>query len=456
MSAALSRLRSRRPTGHRHLLTGSAVLVVGAGIQAVTGALFWLAAANLDTQRNVGNATALYTSVLFGGYLAGLGLPVALARYAADRSVASHVTFTWGALATVISSLVGSLAYLGVLVALHVDAAKVLTGFNPVLGPLLFVVMVAGAALSLIVDVRCMTVRRWNLVLARIVAVGVLRIPLLYLVRDHAHRALWLFVFAAGTTALSGILGAVFVPKVAGGHHRLVPRPPAAKAAVRYSLVNYISTLGYQAPYFALPVIVLTSVSANVNASFYVAWGIVSVVFYVPSAIGQALLAEGGKDGAQIRAQSRLSLLLAVGLMVVGTGAALVGSGLVETVYGHAYHQAARILPAMMAAGIPWAITSMELTEARVRHRSAVTVLITVVLTASIIVPALILVPGNGAGHGIDGAAKSWLIGNVVAAIVAVVASRVGRRSAVVHAEDPILAAPLTDLRGSEPVPSSL
>lgn len=452
MSAALSRLRPARPTGHRHLLTGSAVLVVGAGIQAATGFLFWLMAAKIDTKVDVGNATALYTSVLFGAYLAGLGLPVALARYSADKSRQSDVIFTWGVLATVVSSVVCSLGYLAVIHAMGVDAAAVLFDFHPVLGPLIFAVMVAGAGLSLIVDVRCMTVRRWNLVMARIAAVSLARIPLLYLVRDHDDRALWLFVFAAGTTALSGIVGAVLVPRIADGHHRVVPRPATARPAVRYSLVNYLSTLGYQAPYFALPVIVLTSVDADTNAGFYVAWGIVSVVFYVPSAIGQALLAEGGKDGAQVRAQTRLSLILALGLMLAGTVAAFFGSGLVETIYGAEYHDAARILPAMMAAGIPWAITSMELTEARVRHRSVVTVLITVVLTAAIIVPALILVPGDGSGHGLDGAAQSWLLGNLVAAAVAVVVSRWRRsdRESVVLA-DPVMEAAILAKTAPEP-----
>ena len=49
----------------------------------------------------------------------------------------------------------------------------------------------------------------------------------------------------------------------------------------------------------------------------------------------------------------------------------------------------------MMLAGIPWAITSLLLTEARVLHRNVATVIITVTLTLSIIVPALILVPGT-------------------------------------------------------------
>ena len=62
--------------------------------------------------------------------------------------------------------------------------------------------------------------------------------------------------------------------------------------------------------------------------------------------------------------------------------------------YGQDYADSAHILPAMMLAGIPWAMSSLYLTEARVMHRHVSTVIITATLTLAIIVPALILVPG--------------------------------------------------------------
>ena len=77
--------------------------------------------------------------------------------------------------------------------------------------------------------------------------------------------------------------------------------PASTRAMVRYSVVNWASTLTYQAPTFAIPVIVLVNVNADENASFYVAWGVAALACYVPTAIGQALLAEGGRDGAHLR-----------------------------------------------------------------------------------------------------------------------------------------------------------
>jgi O-antigen/teichoic acid export membrane protein len=287
-----------------------------------------------------------------------------------------------------------------------------------------FTLVVVGSAWSLIVDVRAMTMRRWGVVLFRIVAVSVAKIALVHLGQTSDHRSLLLFLYLGGPVALSGALGVAFINRTTGGRHRLGPRPTNARAAARYSGVNYLSTLAYQAPYFALPVIVLLNVSNTVNSSFYVAWGIVSIAFYVPSAIGQALLAEGGKDGARVRSQLRLAMVLAVGLMAAGALVTFLGREIVVMAYGEGYRDAAEILPLMMAAGVPWALTSLYLAEARILHRNVATVAITVTLTVAIIGPALVLVPDQG----IEGAKTAWLVGNLVAAAVAVVLTAVTRR----------------------------
>lgn len=419
---------SDEPGGeHRHLLTGSGVLVIGAAVQGLGGMLFSLIVAQWDTKTAFGDASALYTSALFVTYLAGLGLPVALARYSTDRSTDSHVVFAWGALFTAVASVVASAAYLAVV---RPKAAEVLWDWNTIGGFALFALVVMGSAFSLIVDVRCMTMRRWNLVLARIVIVGVAKVALLPIGREAEHRPLLLFLFLGGPVALSGFAGLGLINRITGGRHQLRPKPSTARDATRYSLVNYVSTLAYQAPYFALPVIVLVHVDSATNSSFYVAWGIVAIAFYVPSAIGQALLAEGGKDGVHLRSQMRLALSLAIGLMAVGALVTFAAKGVIVAAYGEDYRDSAHVLPAMMLAGVPWAISSLLLTEARVMHRHVATVTITVTLTLAIIVPALILVPGTGEGHGLDGASAAWLVGNVIAALVAIVVTVISRRRA--------------------------
>lgn len=428
-----ARLRARL-RGHSELLAGSGLLVIGAAVQGFGGLAFSIAVSKLDAKSDFGDASALFTSVLFVTYLAGLGLPVALARYAAGRDRDSHVVFAWAMVATIPAALLASAGYLWIV---DPGAADVLWDWSPVGGFLLFAVIVLGSAYSLIVDVRAMTLRRWNLVLARICLVTVAKIALLPLFQDAPRRSLLIFLYLAGPVAISGFLGVGVINKLTGGRHQLRPRPATARAATRYSAINYVSTLAYQAPYFALPVIVLKHVDSTTNGSFYVAWGIVAIAFYVPSAIGQAFLAEGGKGGAHVRSQMRIAMTLAVSLMAVGALATWLGKGLVVTVFDATYQDAAHILPAMMLAGIPWAITSLLLTEVRVLHRNVATVIITVTLMVSIIVPALILVPGDEPGHGLDGASAAWVVGNTFAAAVALVVTAISRRRASGHeAED--------------------
>jgi O-antigen/teichoic acid export membrane protein len=416
----------QRAAGHRHLLTGSAVLVVGAAVQALGGSVFWLIAARTDTQTDVGHATALFTSVLFVAFVAGLGLPVATARFAAGRSRDDHVLFGWAVAASTTASLSLAIAYLWVVSPRAVDELR---DWHGAAGPALFAFLTVGTTLSLLIDVRLMTQRRWSLVLIRM-SIGALgRFPML-LIPMSSSRSIWLLVLAGLPTAVTGFAGVALLPAVTGAMHRLRPLPGAARAMVRYSAVNWLSTLTYQAPAFALPVIVLLHVEADTYGSFYVAWGVVNLACYIPTAIGQALLAEGGRDGARIRSQVRLAAGVAVGLMALGAAVTWVGSELVVTLYGEDYREAARILPALVSAAIPWAVTSVYLTEARVRHHSGATVAITATLSASILLPALVLVPDRG----LDGAALAFLGGNLMAAMVALGAHLIMRNEPVAEA----------------------
>lgn len=406
---------------HRHLLAGSAALVVGAAVQALTGAVFWLVAARVDDTEIVGQSTALFTSILFLAYLAGLGLPVALARYAPGRDTDSHVVFSWAVAANATWAAVLAVGYLAVV---DTEATRALTAEAGALGPVLFVIAAVGSSVTLLVDVRWMTVRRWKLVLGRIAVVGLARFPLLLVPAGDAETV---HLFAAATVPLlvSGVWGAVAMGRFTGGTHRFAPRPGAAVAAVRYAAVNYLSTLAYQAPQFVLPVIVLLEVDPDTNAAFYVAWGITAMGLYVPMAIGQALLAEGGKDGAELRKQVRAALVATTALMALAAVATAVARDIVTVVYGDDYAEAARVLPALVAGTVPWAVTSVLLTESRVLHRTAATVSVSLVLTVSILAPAVILVPNDG----LDGATASFLVGNVIAAVVAVGFHLAGRRA---------------------------
>jgi O-antigen/teichoic acid export membrane protein len=181
--------------------------------------------------------------------------------------------------------------------------------------------------------------------------------------------------------------------------------------------VNYVGLLTLQAPTLALPLIVSESVSKSDYASFFVAFSITTVVFLVPTTIGQVLLAEGGRRRAdllnQLRVSRRLSVWAAIGMVIVSPAIAR----LVTLAYGPDYADAANLLLPLVAAVLAWSVTAIYLAEARVGEHTAGTLAITSSFAAATLLPALVLV----ASFGLAGVAVTWIVGNVAALVFAVV-----------------------------------
>jgi O-antigen/teichoic acid export membrane protein len=409
---------AKRASAHGQVVRGSVWLIAGVAANAVGGFAFWLVAARHFSSSTVGTAAGLFTSVMVTNYATSLGLPVVVARYATDRSLDARRMFNWAVSFALVGSAIGAAIYL---VAVPGRVADTLSAWGTA-GAIGFLAAVAGMAFAVLVDIRLMTLRRWGWAVARASAVGLIRLPLLAL-NPIADEVLWVFLVAAGVPALSGVVGVVFlVGRRPEGHVTgwLVPVPPRWSAAVRFARVNYFSMLASQAAQFLLPLIVLLTVSSSANASFYVAFGIATIVFLVPQAIGQVLLVEGGKDNAHLGDQVRIGMLLSVAVMVLIAGGAFLFADLVPAIYGPDYRSAARVLPTLVVAGIPWAVTSICLARVRVEEDTVANVLITGTLAVTIVLPALILT----ASHGLTGAAVAWLLGNTITAVVALTATR--------------------------------
>jgi O-antigen/teichoic acid export membrane protein len=432
------------------VLTGSAWILIGLSVQSGLGFAFWLLGSRVATSSELGRASALYTAIQFVNYASGLGLTVALARHASDRSNESDRLFGWGVVATVLSSIVGGLLFLALST---VRATEVVTG-SP-LGWALFCAYTAGISVSLLVDVRLMAARRWGWLVGRLAVAGLVRLPLV-LVGVGMRPDAWLYHLMLAPLAIVGVASVPFLGRMGAGSASL-RRPRTLGAVARYSGVNWLATLASQAPQFVLPLVVAQSVVPSVNASFFLAWTITGMIFLLPGAIAQVLLVEGSKDelAREARAgdglvgdgaapdgpasggpanggdapdreagrvhepdqgRAREALAFSVGLAAVAWAGSLAAGPIVRVVFGDSYRALARLLSSLLAAGVPWAITSVRLSEARIRRDQLATVLITATLGLGILVPVVVFVPGSGT----LAATRSWLFGNVAAAVVAV------------------------------------
>jgi O-antigen/teichoic acid export membrane protein len=420
--SGIRRLRgpSDATSGRGHLVSGSAWVMMGFLAQAVTGVGFWVLAARMYSQVDVGVASGLFTSLQFINYATALGLQELLSRYRPETR--GDPLLGWSTLATMASSMAGTAIYLG-LVGRGGDnsALSALTGAGApaILG---FVGVAASNAIAALADARMMWAKKWSWVFWRLALAGAIRLPLVLIpaaaTADTADGSVgvWLFFVMAAPIALSGLVS-LYLLRRAGNPPLSLDRPETGwNGPLRYAGVNYLSHLAILAPQFILPVIVFVNVRAVTYANFFLAWSIAAVAFILPVTIGRVFLVEGSRTTAAAGA-TRQAAMLAVGSMLVATVGAGALALLLPAIYGADYTEAGRILPWLVAGGIPWSVTSIALARARVHADSLSIVVMTTFAAVSVLGLAMWLVPQRD----LDGAIAAWGLGNAVASAVAVV-----------------------------------
>ena len=400
------------PAGpHGEVVRGSAFLVANLAIGAIGSFVYWVVLARLEPPRVVGTAAGLATVLMFLNYATSLGLPVVVPRYASGRSHQARVMFCWALLATSVASVVGVLGYdvLAPGSSLRALEREVGTGA----GLAVLAVLLIGFSLGVLVDARLLTLRSWGWLTVKTVVVMLGRFPLLML-RPTTAAGAFLFIAAMLPTAVTGFAGALALGR---GGWRLTSVPTSVlRTATRFAGVNYVGLLALQAPMLALPLIVSAYLNKPDYATFFVAFSITTVVFLVPTTIGQVLLAEGGTRGGDLAQQVRLSRRLALGAAVGMVVLSPVMAATLRLAYGPDYLDAAYLLLPLVAAVLLWAVAAVYLTEARIGEHTGGTLTITGAFAAATLLPALILVDV----FGLRGVVATWIIGNIVVLVAAV------------------------------------
>ncbi len=415
----------RSSTGPKgHLVFGSAWVMLGFLAQAVTGVGFWVLAARLYDQVDVGVASGLFTSLQFVNYASALGLQELLSRYRPETR--GDPLLGWSTLATVASSIIGTVAYLAVVSAQSGSnsALSALTTAGPaaIIG---FAAVAAANAIAALADARLMWARRWSWVFWRLALAGAVRLPLVLvpslvlgadasLAQDQV--GVWLFFVMAAPIAVSGLITLGLLGRAGNPRPSLAVPEGGWSQPIRYAGVNYLSHLAILAPQFILPVIVFVNVRPVTYANFFLAWSIAAVAFILPVTIGRVLLVEGSRNTSET-GTTRQAIVLAVGSMIVATIGAGLLALLLPSIYGASYTEAGRILPWLVAGGIPWSVTSIALARARVVADSVSIVVMTAFAAVAVLGLAMALVPSRE----LDGAIAAWCLGNAVASAVAVV-----------------------------------
>lgn len=392
--------------------TSYLLLIASVGASAF-GFVFWIVAARSLSQETFASAGAAIAAMTFVAGLSATGLAQVLVRFlprsgAGTAALIGRVYLSSGAIAGVVAVAAAATA--------GTWSPRLQTLFHDRLGALGFVAGSIALAIFALQDGALTGIGQARWIPVENILYGVLRLALLALLATGTLSVLvaWWLPALAAVGAVSALLFARLVPAhvLASAIER---RPPAH--TVRFAAASWLgSSLGLAAA-TAVPILVINSVEARESAQFYAAWTVMTGLALVSISTSTSLTATGSRDQAQLREATRRAFGQAIALSAVAVAVTVALASPLLGLFGPGYAGGANVLRVLALSVIPFCVSMLGLSVARVREAIGAIVLWEATLVTVALSLGAILVASNGS----MGAAVAWLAAQSAAAVVALV-----------------------------------
>jgi O-antigen/teichoic acid export membrane protein len=204
--------------------------------------------------------------------------------------------------------------------------------------------------------------------------------------------------------------------------HTRAPRPPGWRTNYLWHLVGqHLTSVGGQVTPLILPILVVLRLGTGPNAYFYITWMIGSVFFMVSPSISNALFAENVRTRSGMRS-TVVKAFRAISFLLLPTMVIMVAGGkLILGIFGHAYAGVGYGLLVLLAiSAVPDAVSNVAVAVYRATNRlgssAAINIGILIVTSAS----AWCLMPR----FGLLGVGFAWLGTQLLGALASIPAFR--------------------------------
>jgi O-antigen/teichoic acid export membrane protein len=365
-SGAAARLRSEIAR-NRTVLSNAGSMMGTVVVTAGLGAAFWLVAARQFSPEAVGVASAAVAAMMLLGYLATVGLGTLLMGELprlerGHRGLLNAALLLSGGLGVALGVV---FAYLSPLLSADLEPLS-----DSPLAVAAFAIGVGLTGLAVVLDQALIGLLRGNLQLARNVVFSAVKLVALAAVGFLMADAGGDWIYGAWTLGIAVSLAVLTRFYLRRGEDRLRPRFAELNAMRFDAATHHIYNLAIRAPDLVLPLIVVTLLSAEANANFYIAWMIASFGFMIPVSLSSVLFAVGSGDSERLHDRYRLSVGLSAGAGVAINLVLLFAGGPVLSLFGASYEQEALVPLQILALGVfPETIKAHFLSISRVERR---------------------------------------------------------------------------------------
>lgn len=295
------------------LYTNAVYLILAQAAMAGLGFFFWVIVARYYTEAELGYSSAILSTISLVALTGHIGLDSFLVRFlsSADNPRRLFNTcLTYASLATAVAAIIAAAGF--PLWSPRLSFVTTQPAFFVTFVLLAVVSTASGIAGSGFVAGRQ---AKYLLIKDALFSGTKLFLPLLFVRYFHAFG----IVASWGIATTVGLLGSllIFMPRVFPGYR---PAPSTGAKLVRrawgFSGMSYVISLVAAAPKFLMPLVVINLLGPKENAYFYVAWAIATLLYSIPTSLGQSLFAEGSHDRRKLGRDIRRSTLLSILLLV--------------------------------------------------------------------------------------------------------------------------------------------
>jgi O-antigen/teichoic acid export membrane protein len=387
-------------------------LLLGASVGASAfGFLFWIVAARTLTQATFASSGAAISAMAFVSGLSATGLAQVLVRFLPGAGS--------GSAALIRRIYVSSAAIAGVMALIAAETAGT---WSPRLDRLasdhLWTLgFVAGAmvlAVFALQDGALTGIGQARWIPFENILYGIVRLALLGALAAGTLSIIvaWWLPALAAVGAVSTLLFRRLVPS-----HAAATGDGARASTFRFAAASLIgSSLGLTAATLT-PIIVIASVGARDGARFYAAWTVTVGLTLISVSTATSLTAMGGAEAGEFRAATVRALRQILGLSVVAVAFVCVLARPILSLFGAGYGGGAPVLRLLVLSVVPFCVSMLGLSVARVRESVGAILLWEGTLVCVALPLGAILV----SRHGAEGAAIAWLAAQLIAALVSVV-----------------------------------
>jgi O-antigen/teichoic acid export membrane protein len=375
------------------LYKNSFFLLSTSTLNGLVGFIFWIIAARLYPQEEVGITTALISSMMLIVMLSGLGLDQSLIRFFPERN--KQKIFSSVIITSTISSLIFGVIFIAGL-GFWAPKLFIIREYIPI-----YLFIIVASITSSIIGVTFIALRKSNyyflenlLFSSRIL----LLFPLIFL------GAVGIFV-SYGLPFIIGIGFLVFLP-FKFGFKSIKIDFEFLKESIHFSAGSYLTNLLMMTPGQIVSIMTLNVLGANLTAVYFIAYSIAALLFMIPYAFSTSLFVEGSHN-LPLRTKTLKSLL---GIFLILVPLVLIFyffGGFLLGIIGKNYVQGQNLLKVFSISSLFVAVSSTYISLMKIQKDIKGLILIGIlifVLTIGLSYPLMLI-------FGLIGVGYAWFIG---------------------------------------------